>query len=602
MRTPIINPAPSLPSPRDANLARAGVDRWTGVVALAIGLATFAVFSRSLHLGLVELDDTVYVTDNLPVRGGLTGNGVLWAWSTFYAGNWHPLTWMSLMLDQTLFGSEPWGFHLTNVLLHSANSTLCFLALRRLTGDGLRAALATVLFAWHPLRVESVAWVAERKDVLSGLFWFLAVWGYAVWAKTGSSWAWRGAFAAFGAGLCAKQMLVTLPCVMLLLNHWPLARWSGRFHRGEGGRTSLWPLIREKWAFFLLALAASLAIVVAQRAGGALADLSGLTPVDRVRNALTAYPMYLYLSVWPVNLSVFYPFEYANYGWGGAALSAGFLLAITGLLIRGSARTSGMLVGWLWFLGTLVPVIGLVQVGQQSLACRYTYIPGVGLAILVAWSFPTPSSSIRRTALAGAAVATASVLAALTVWQIGYWRDTHTLMARALAITGSSPFVHQVLGEACYREGGNHTAREQFRRVVDLAPRHPNTAKVWCRLAHLAHIAGDDREEEACYRRALELAPHLAVAYQGLGSMITGRVLSGRGEPRDLLEARSLLEHAVRLEPDLFSTRFSLGLLHLLQGRLDDAEPQLRAAVRIEPRHEEARRLLEDLLARKQHN
>jgi protein O-mannosyl-transferase len=581
-------------------------DSWAAATLLAAGVATTTAlaFVRCLSAGFITLDDAPYVLNNPRVLAGLTWDGVVWAWTTHYASNWHPLVWMSLMLDRSLFGPSAWGFHLTNIVLHAANAALLFLALRTMTGDSGRSAFVALVFGLHPLRLESVAWIAERKDVLSGLFWFLCVWCYAVRCTTGSRWAWGGCVASFAAGLCAKQILVTLPCVLVLLDLWPLGRWSGRVW-GSGGtlehrddRRSLVALIAEKWVLFALVLLASWAVVQAQSAGGAMSDFQGIPLSERLRNAITAYGLYLWLTVWPVPLSVYFPYEYANFGWGGAGLSLLVLMGLTGLAVRNWSRTPALLVGWLWYLGTMVPVIGLIQVGQQSLACRYTYISGVGLALALAWGLPLPQKADLRWVGRALATACLMLLGGCTVWQSGYWHDTVTLMQRALEVTENNVVGHLLLGGEQLRRRELDAARENLLAAARIDTRSDFGAMAWHQLGRLAEAQKQFAEAETCHRRAIEQMPDMALAHEGLGSIIVAQVLTKQADPRRLEEARTCLERAVELEPNSFATRYSLSLIYMLSGKLDLAEQEVRAALKINGASTEARALLEGLQSR----
>ena len=396
----------------------------------ALAVAVVLVFSGALRCGFVDYDDPAYIVSNAEIQHGLTARSLWWALSTGAASNWHPLTWLSHILDAAIYGLKPAGHHLTSLLLHAANSVLLLLLLRRMTGALWRSAFVAALFALHPLRVESVVWVSERKDVLSGLFWLLAVWAYVRHVEeirvgeAGRKGLYALAVALFALGLMAKPMLVTLPFVLLLLDWWPLGR------RPEG----LKQLLTEKIPFFALAAASSVATYLVQQHGGAVSH--GLPLGGRLANAVISYPRYLGKMFWPVDLSVLYP--HPGRWPGGEVAAAGiFLVLTTGLAVWGARRRPYLAVGWFWFLGMLAPVIGVVQVGLQSMADRYSYLSLTGVLIMVAWGANDLLGGDRigrwtLGILGGAAVAACVVL---TPRQVGYWKDSETLFRHAVQVT-----------------------------------------------------------------------------------------------------------------------------------------------------------------------
>jgi tetratricopeptide (TPR) repeat protein len=592
-----------------------------------VGLLTFVTFARCLSAGFLLYDDPDYVSKNPYVLSGLTGEGLVWSWTTFEAANWHPLVWMSLMLDRTLFGPAPWGFHLTNVVLHSANAMILSLAVRELTGEMWRPALVALLFSLHPQRVESVAWIAERKDVLSGLFWVLAVWAYAVWGRRGRNEAWWLCLAALAVGLTAKQMLVTLPCALVLLDIWPLGRWSGRVWGAdaESGTKavgddraslpnhktrSLAALIGEKWPMFLVVAGACVVVLFAQASAGAVVVVGGAGGVplpERLRTALTAYGLYVMLMAWPVPLTVFYPYDYARFGWGGALLSAG---AWTGLLVaalwrwrqRQGRRNLSSAIGLLWFLGTFVPVIGLVQVGQQALADRYTYIPSIGIALALAWCLPVSPSSCGAPGRAGwmAAGLAVLLLAGVTVWQTGFWQNTERLFARSLEVTSRNHLAHFLLGEQLKRQGKLSEAAAHFMEATRIDTVSVNGAKSWCQLGWI-HSRRDELEPaEQCFARALAQVPDLTAGLEGMGSLWVNQVEAGQAPPAKLVGAAKLFQQAIRQDPRSFAAHYGLGVIHLLRGDAVNGEREIAIAAAIDTESEQARMLLAELRARRE--
>ncbi|MES1180725.1 MAG: hypothetical protein ABUL66_02560, partial [Verrucomicrobiota bacterium] len=417
------------------------------LVALLLALATLLVYLPVTRNGFVNFDDGDYVTGNRLVKDGLTWAGIRWAFTTFHASNWHPLTWLSHMLDCQLFGLSPGAHHCVNVLWHAANTVLLFVLLLRLTSSLWPSAFVAALFAWHPLHVESVAWVAERKDVLSTCFALLTLLAYTRYAQSTTSdrrqvaggfsssffilhSSFYLALVCFALGLMAKPMLVTLPFVMLLLDYWPLKRFSVsafRFYR--------FPLLLEKLPFFLLAAVSCVITYRAQDAGASVASLERVPLHLRLENSLVSYPAYLLKTIWPANLAVIYPLPKEIPGIA-AATAAAVLIFFSTVVARARQRSPYLLVGWLWFLGTLVPVIGLVQVGSQSMADRYTYFPLIGVFIAAAFGVHALAVRFQFPKLAAAAAGlTLTACVGLAENQLRHWRDSESLFAHAVAVT-----------------------------------------------------------------------------------------------------------------------------------------------------------------------
>ncbi len=421
------------------------------VSALLVVLA-FAVYGRVAGHEFLNYDDDRYVVDNPMVNEGFTADGVARAFTESVAANWHPVTWLSHMLDVELFGVASGPHHLMNVLLHALNAVLLFLLLRRTTGAHGAAATVAAVFAVHPVHVESVAWLAERKDVLSMLFALLAMHAWVAWTRAPSVGRYVVAAALLALGLMAKPMLVTLPFVLLLLDVWPL-------RRGERGWRRL---VVEKLPLFGLVAASMAATVWAQRAGGAVQGLSTLTLGERLANAVTSYAAYLGKAVWPVELPFFYPYDRGVQA-GAAVAAAALLIGLTAVAWIGRRARPWMLVGWLWYLGTLVPVIGVVQVGSQSMANRYTYLPLVGVVFAVVYTLRERLAPRAAAAIAAAVVAG---LAGVSVWQVGFWKDGPTLYARALAVTEGNFVALHNLGVLDKEASDLAEAERRFRAAV----------------------------------------------------------------------------------------------------------------------------------------
>ena len=459
------------------------------VIAAGLVLAVLAVYAGAWAFDYVVYDDLAYVVNNPMVNRGLTLEGIGWAFTSSHASNWHPLTWISLMLDVSLFGVSPGASHVVNVAIHAANAVLLLALLRGTTGAPWRSAAVAGLFALHPLHVESVAWIAERKDVLSALFGLLTLGAYAAWTREPRPRRYAMALGFFALGLMAKPMLVTWPFVLLLFDHWPLRRT---------GTVSAARLVGEKAPFFALSAACSVMTVFAQRAGGALQDVERYPLVPRLANALVSCAEYAWKAIWPHPLAVFYPYP-ARVPVGKTLLAAAFLVLVTALVARWARRAPYALFGWLFYLGTLVPVIGLVQVGNQRMADRYTYLPYIGLFVLVVWWLSDRfSSSVRgRRGLAAAGIAALLASAALAWRQARVWRDSITLNEHAVTAIPDNYPAHLNLGVALYRLGQAEAAADQFREVVRIVPE-------WAPGHHSlgAALVSSGRSEEGVRQRA----------------------------------------------------------------------------------------------------
>lgn len=550
------------------------------LLGLGLVLLTLIVYRPALTYGFVNFDDGLYVSGNRHVQQGLTWDGFLWAWQANVASNWHPLTLLSHMLDCELFGMNARGHHLTNLLLHLANVWLLFEVLRRMTrahaGSVGRSALVAALFAVHPTHVESVAWIAERKDVLSGLFFLLTLGAYHRWVWERVPRKYVLVFVLFACGLLSKPMLVTLPCVLLLLDVWPLGRLRPGEIRSEiGSVRELWaglrPLLIEKIPLFVLSAASSAVTVYAQQ--GSLATLEAVSTGRRVGNALVAYVAYLGKTFWPVKLAVFYPLP-ASVPLG-KILAAGALLALlTVLALWRLRRQPSLAVGWLWFLGMLVPVIGLLQVGRQAMADRYTYLPSIGLLIALVWGAAELASRWRvpRAALAGGALVLIAVLAQAANAQVRTWKDSLTLFRHALTATENNYLAHLNVAVALSQTGEEAEARQHFDEVLRL---QPNMAEAHAAFATGLRRWGKPAEALPHARRAVQLKPERSRFHHTL-AIILGDL--GRKD-----EAMAELRKAVELSPRFADARYGLGLLLQQQGRTDEALEHYRVALAANP-------------------
>jgi hypothetical protein len=462
------------------------------VLAVLLSVATLAVFAQVVGFDFVDYDDNLYVTANPHVQEGLTPAGVRWAFTTFAAANWHPLTWISLMLDWSIGGPGPRVFHLTNLILHLANTLLLFLVLDRMTGRRWPSAVTAALFAIHPLHVESVAWIAERKDVLSTLFMLLTLLAYAGFVERPGLVRRLAVVFLFALGLLAKPMLVTLPVLLLMLDAWPL-------RRQEPWRR----LVLEKAPLLALSIATGVVTFVAQRQGGTVGSMT-LYPLGvRVANAVVATATYLGKTIWPTRLAAFYPHPGASLAAWEVAGSALVLAGLTLWTIRVRRSRPYLLFGWAWYLVTLAPVAGIVQVGWQARADRYTYIPLIGIFLGVVW-FVSDRFADRPALLSSAASAALVMLGIGAFVQAGYWRDSETLFTHALAVTDNNAVAHNNLGTALLRRGLPSQAEEHFAEAVRI---DPSFADAHSNLGVALGRQGGIDEAILEFRRALDLDP-----------------------------------------------------------------------------------------------
>lgn len=450
-------------------------------VLILVGLfvITAAIYSKAAYFPFCVVDDNDYVTKNLQVASGLTPESIRWAFTAFHASNWHPVTWLSLMLDSQLFGDNPMGYHLVNVVLHALNTSLLFLLFSSTTGAVWRSAFLAACFALHPLHVESVAWIAERKDVLSTLFWILTLLYYSGYVQQAKRRRYYYSLAAFALGLMAKPMLVTIPIILLLFDIWPLERLNMRFFTGiapypeqQRDFRQLKLLLWEKIPFALFAAGSSLVTLSAQKPSiSTLRDLSG---TRRVANALWALVMYMEKMFFPIDLAIFYPLVPIPL-WK-AACAAVLLSGIFYVVLKNMVRRPYVAVGWFWYLVTLLPVLGLIQVGSQSMADRYTYIPLIGLFVIASWGgaeLGAKAPKLKNTI--GMVAAGALLVFFVATWnQLGYWRDNIRLLLRAIDVTESNSFAHFSLGDLYHEQGKPGLAFDEYMEVLRTDPMYPD--------------------------------------------------------------------------------------------------------------------------------
>jgi len=533
--------------------------------------AVVFVYSRVWRFGFVSYDDLHYLTMSPHVSNGLTLAGAKWALTTFYFVNWHPMTWLSYMLDVELYGWNAGGIHFTNTALHLATSILLFRLLKRLTDADLPSAFVAAMFAVHPLHVESVAWVSERKDVLSAFFLMLSFSAYAAYARRPGFRGYLVLVGLFILGLMSKPMLVTFPFLLLLFDVWPLRRWAPPGEVQGPGQLPAWRLFAEKVPLFLLSAASSFITLRAQEQN--VAKLTVLPFSVRLANAADSYVRYAVKTLWPADLAVFYPYPRTQSGWWMLACLAG-LTAVSLLVAREARRRPYLAVGWFWYIGTLVPVIGLVQAGDQAMADRYTYIPIVGLFIMAAWGGAELGARRAGLRFPLRAAAVGCILACMVISraQAGYWRNDKELWARALAVTRDNYIAESGMGTVLLSEGKLKEAIAHYEKAVALEPLYAQTYNtLGVALMKYGHV----REALPYLSQAVKLRPDFAEAHSNLGL-----ALSSLG---DVDQAIARYKEALRLKPDYAEVRGNLAIEFARQGRLDEALAQFSESLRLDP-------------------
>jgi Flp pilus assembly protein TadD len=628
--------------------------------AAVLLIAVTLTFFPAIHNGFVDFDDPLYILENPHVQSGFDWQGVKWAFTTGRGANWHPITWLSHLMDYELFKLRPWGHHLTSVILHVANTILLFVFLRKATGAVGRSFVAAALFGVHPLHVESVAWIAERKDVLSTTFWMLGMLSYGKWVGQvkstgqGSGLYYAVTMITFALGLMSKPMVVTFPLALLLLDYWPLGRFDTE-HRGD--RRFL-RLAFEKWPLFLLGIASAGVTYLVQQHGGAMEAKNYFPLVVRFTNIPISYCRYLGKIFYPVNLSPYY-IHPRIWPVAEVLLATLFLAILSVVILRLRRRMPYLFFGWAWFVVILLPVIGIVQVGTQSIADRYTYVPSIGIFIAVCWSLPklVPELRVTHLILGSATIVVLIILAYLARAQIAYWKDTVTLFRHALVLEPDNNLAHLDLGVGLAEQG--HTAeamrevREALRLNGDIAEayltlglllsdegrfgeaitsfhgglaRHPNDAKGHLLLGIALHRLGslDAAAEE--FRAAARLQPELVEAFNNLGMVYReqGKFDAAIEAYRQALATRpafadahnnlaialyssgrsgdalSELREALRLNPHSPEFHTNFGICLEGSSRIDEALAEYREALRLNPNYSTAQTRLNRLLAREE--
>ena len=580
------------------------------VVALLLIASTLLLYAPIKDHQFINFDDNTYVTNNNWVKRGLTWQSARWAMTTLEPSFWHPVTWLSHIWDVQLFGLNPAGHHLTNLLLHLANVLLLFGVLQQMTGAVWRSALVAFLFTLHPLNVESVAWVAERKNVLSTLFWLLTIGAYVGYVRKPGWGRYLGMMGVFVLGLMAKPMLVTLPCVLLLLDYWPLARLGNGW---KEFRKRLPRLVIEKLPLFIPVTVISVVTMEASSQAGTLTSWEGLTLGTRVANAVLAYGLYLKKMVWPTDLTLFYPHPGSSWGIGSVALAALVLGGIS-LAVWWQGRSYRYLVvGWLWYLGTMFPVSGIIQVGGQSMADRYTYVPFMGLFIITVWGTTDlmRNMRLRREWLVVAALCMLMPLTVLSRVQLSYWESTSRLFEHALLVTSNNHLAHTVLGLESMKKREFVRAEEQFMEAIKFGPKYapaynnlgltlleqerfdeavelfsqswklnPNSVDALNNLGLVWLRQGKFREAALLFSQAIEVDPNHAAAYTNMGLVLAAQ--------KRFEEAIVRYDRALKIAPDSYDAFNNLGVALMETDRLGEAVAHLSRAQEIDPDSVEA--------------
>jgi protein O-mannosyl-transferase len=550
--------------------------KYTYLIIIFLIVTSFIAYGRILANGFVNFDDEVYLTKNLHIQSGINSETVKWAFTAVVSSNWHPLTLISHALDWSLFKDRASGHHLISLLLHIGNALLLFLFLNKITKNLWPSAFVAALFALHPLRVESVAWAAERKDVLSMFFGLASLYAYAYYVEKSQIAKYILCLTLFIMGLMSKPMLVTLPFLLLLLDFWPLERWQKALnpiadnqqmkkkvkkqkHTAEsisGERRSASPTVSllffEKMPFFVFAVVSSILTIWAQNKGGAVASLQKLPFSERIMNAIVSYVSYLGKTFWPVDLAVFYPYQHSFPGWqvlGAAAI----LIIISITVIYFMKKAPFLFVGWFWYLGALIPVIGLMQVGQQAMADRYTYLPSIGIGVILVWGLTLlfKREGIRNIILFPVGILALAVLAFLTWQQCGYWKNSIVLYERALQVTKNNDLAHYNLGNALKDQGNMEEALKHFLEVVKI---NPNAADAHNNIGIILEL-NYKKYDEAIYHYHCALL----VDSKNPGTHFNlGMTLAAKGERQ---EAIKQFQRAIYLKPDYFDARRALSLM-----------------------------------------
>jgi tetratricopeptide (TPR) repeat protein len=538
-----------------------------------LALATAGVYYQVYSFEFVNYDDAEYVYQNPYLKNGITASAVKWAFTTGYACFWHPLTWLSHALDWQLFGNNPAGHHIISVIFHVANTLLVFWVFKKMTNAVEASAFVAALFALHPLHVESVAWVSERKDVLSTFFWLLTMWAYVRYVRRTSVSGYLLMVVFFALGMMSKPMLVTLPFVLLLLDYWPLGRFDKPRHKTTGF------LIIEKIPLFAIAFGASIVAYIVQKQGKAITTGENYTFLIRLANGCISYMQYIIKMIWPTRLAMFYPHPGRNVSVLYAVISAVILLAVTILMIRFSKGRRYLFTGWFWYIGTLVPVIGLVQVGSHAMADRYSYITLTGLFIIIAWGLPELLSKwrYRKIVLGIAAVMVLMAMGIGTYLQVGYWKNNFALFTHAIEVTQDNYTAYNNLGTTYIDLGRYQDAIESLKQAIRI---NRNCTEAYNNLGVAFNKLGLWQDAVDTFKQVIRVKPDCAKVHCNLGV-----AYGGIGSYQDALE---IYKRAVIIDPALAEAHCGIGAAYLDLGRYQDAIEPLKQAIRIERNYTDA--------------
>ena len=542
-------------------------------ICIFLVISTFVVYSQVQDHEFLNYDDNEYVTENRNVKAGLTRESVVWAFTTSHNANWFPVTWLSHMLDFQLYGSYPPGHLLTNLLFHIANALLLFIVLLRMTGALWQSAFVAALFVLHPFNVESVALVAERKNVLSTFFWFLTMWTYVHYVEKPSVKRYGLVALFFALGLMSKPMLITLPFVLLMMDYWPLGRW-----KFEDDKLDIWHLVREKIPLFLLAVGSGIATLIVQKGGGALQAMEIYSLSARLTNAMVSYLEYLKKTVWPEGLAVFYPHPGNTLAVWKGILCGMALAGITAVAIRFIRKVPYIAFGWFWYLGTLVPVIQIVQTGGHRMADRYAYVPLIGIFIIVAWGLPELMAKWRYRektliVLAGILI---PILMVMTWNQVSHWKNSITIFTHAIKVTEKKypnfVIAYNNLGSALLAERKTEEAVSNFKMAIKL---NPNYAQAHYNLGNALQAERKTEQAIAHFKMAIRLKPDFADAHNNLA-----RALLDEGKTE---QAVYYFKVVIKLQPDFADAHNNLALALLADRKTGEAISHLKIAIKLKP-------------------
>lgn len=550
------------------------------IICILLVMAVIAVYGQVIQHQFISFDDYLHIVDNPHVREGVTLQGLRWAFTTYHAGNWQPMTWITHMLDCGLYGLNPAGHHWTNLQFHILNTLLLFILLQQMTGAVWRSAFVAALFAVHPLHVESVAWIAERKDVLSTFFGMLTIIAYQRYVKKSNIVNYFLVMLFFCLGLTAKPMLITLPFLLLLLDFWPLNRFQHSRRALQSDirvslhRQRLFRLVMEKIPLLIPVTISILLTLWAQKSYKAIGSLETYPINVRIANALVSYVLYVVKGFWPIKLAVFYPYSGVALKWWQTCGSAFLIVGSSIWALRMSRRYAYLAVGLFWYLGTLIPVIGLVQVGKQGMADRYTYIPLIGIFIIIAWGIAdlVDRWRFKRTILAIAAGMVIFSLSVVAWFQVGYWKNNLTLFKRAINVTKDNWLAHNSLGVALSKIGKFDEAIYHFHRVLSIRPKD---AMAYNNLGSTLAMKGELDKAVLNFRKAVAITPDYVNALDNLGKALFSQ--------KKYEESGFYYRKALQIKPDSANVHYHLGKLLFEQGKVEEAENHFKVAVLINP-------------------